>query len=62
MIQTTDKDQRTLNKSICDIYMQKTNIDYLECDLIKQNYYKNFLIPKVNIYHNQPITTLTSVI
>ena len=60
----TDNWQRSENpkKNICDIYMQKTNIDNLDCDLIKQNYYKNFLTPKVNIYHNQPITTLTSVI
>ena len=62
MIQTTDKDQRTLNKSICDIYKQNIPINYLECDLIKQNYYKNFLTPKVNINHTKPITTLTSVI
>ena len=59
----TDNWQRSENpkKKICDIYMQKTNIDY-RVWFDKQNYYKNFLTPKVNINHNQPITTLTSVI
>ena len=60
----TDNWQRSENpKKIYLWYIHaKKNINYLECDLIKQNYYKNFLTPKVNINLTKPIATLTSVI